>query len=58
LQEEAWELFKSRNNGLDWSFTDCTSFAVMQRLQIKESLTFDREFEQAGFIALLRNTSG
>lgn len=55
LQEEAWELFKNRNSRLDWSFTDCTSFVVMQRLHIKEALTFDHEFEQAGFIALLRS---
>jgi len=57
LQEEAWELFKNRNRGLDWSFTDCTSFVVMQRLHIKEALTFDHEFEQAGFIALLRGAA-
>jgi len=56
LQEEAWELFKNRNSKLGWSFTDCTSFVVMQRLRIKKALTFDHEFEQAGFIALLRST--
>ena len=54
LQEEAWDLFKNRDSALDWSFTDCTSFVVMWRLQIQQALTFDHEFEQAGFIALLR----
>lgn len=58
LQEKAWELFKERDSGLNWSFTDCTSFIVMRRLHINEALTFDHEFEQAGFIALLRNSPG
>src|SRR5206468_272643 len=37
-----------------WSFTDCTSFYVMERSNIKDALTHDRHFEQAGFRALLR----
>ncbi|HLF19451.1 MAG TPA: PIN domain-containing protein [Bacteroidota bacterium] len=57
LQEEAWELFKSRDSTLNWSFTDCTSFIVMRRLQIQEAITFDHDFEQAGFVALLRRLS-
>jgi len=54
LQEEAWELFRNRDSTLNWNFTDCTSFVVMWRLQIQEALTFDHDFEQAGFVALLR----
>ncbi len=38
----------------DWSIVDCISFAVMKRLRIREALTADRHFEQAGFRALLR----
>lgn len=38
----------------DWSLTDCISFVVMQREGIDEALTGDRNFEQAGFKALLR----
>jgi predicted nucleic acid-binding protein len=57
LQEEAWELFKNRDSTLKWSFTDCTSFIVMRRFQIQEAITFDHEFEQAGFVALLRRSS-
>jgi predicted nucleic acid-binding protein len=32
-----------------WSFTDCTSFALMKDLTITEAFTFDNHFEQAGF---------
>jgi uncharacterized protein len=38
----------------DWSLTDCISFVVMEDEGIKESLTSDRHFEQAGFTALLK----
>lgn len=33
----------------DFSFTDCTSFVVMQELKLREVLTTDRHFAQAGF---------
>lgn len=33
----------------DFSFTDCTSFAVMRELKLREALTTDRHFIQAGF---------
>lgn len=37
-----------------WSLTDCISFVVMQQRGIRQALTFDRHFEQAGYEALLR----
>lgn len=37
-----------------WSPTDCTSFIAMEERGISEALAYDRDFEQAGFVALLR----
>ena len=49
--EDAWESFKkSKDKG--WSFTDCTSFAVMRRLRLHAAVATDRHFRQAGFEAL------
>ncbi len=36
-----------------WSLTDCISFAVMAELGLKDALTGDRHFDQAGFRAIL-----
>ena len=38
-----------------WGLTDCISFVVMEERGITEALAYDRDFEQAGFTALLRN---
>jgi len=41
----AWSIFRShRDKG--WSFTDCTSFALMQQLGISTAFAFDRHFSQ------------
>jgi len=37
-----------------WSFTDCLSFCVMKQLSLREALTADHHFHQAGFVALLK----
>jgi predicted nucleic acid-binding protein len=34
----------------DFSFTDCTSFILMRELKLREVLTTDRHFRQAGFV--------
>jgi predicted nucleic acid-binding protein len=47
------ELFATRPDK-SWSLTDCISFVVMQEHGIREALTGDHHFEQAGFVALLR----
>jgi len=54
LWREGLELYCSRQDK-SWSLTDCISFVVMQQRGIKEALTGDRHFEQAGFIALLKS---
>lgn len=43
--ELARTLFKKYEDKL-WSFTDCTSFAIMKRLGISTAFAFDRNFEQ------------
>lgn len=44
---KAWDWFPKNWSKL--SFTDCTSFAVMQRLDLKDVATFDEHFSRAGF---------
>ena len=41
----------------DWGLTDCASFLLMEERGITEALAHDRDFEQAGFTALLRENS-
>ena len=36
-----------------WSFTDCLSFRVMTQLRLRDALTKDEHFQQAGFNVLL-----
>lgn len=49
---EAWRLVQRFTDKL-WSFTDCTSYAVMQRLGITEALSLDDHFRQFGFASVL-----
>jgi predicted nucleic acid-binding protein len=42
------ELFRNRADK-NWSFTDCSSFVLMQEYQIQIAFTFDEHFRQAGF---------
>jgi predicted nucleic acid-binding protein len=51
--DEALNLLRARADDKEWSITDCASFLVMERLGIREALTNDHHFEQAGFTALL-----
>jgi hypothetical protein len=46
--EKARGLF-FRYRDKDYSFTDCTSFVVMQELRLKQALTTDDHFRQMGF---------
>ena len=53
LFETGVSLYASRTDK-EWSLTDCISFTVMSQYGIRDALTGDRHFEQAGFRALLR----
>jgi hypothetical protein len=45
--ETAWQIFKAFGDK-EFSFTDCTRFALMGRLQISAAFTFDEHFRQYG----------
>ena len=51
--EKACALF-FRHRDKDYSFTDCTSFVVMQELRIRQALSTDSHFRQMGFQVLPR----
>ena len=53
LSRAGWDLFRRRPDK-EWSWADCISFVVMRGRGIRQALTTDEHFEQAGFIALLR----
>lgn len=50
LFDAAWEIAR-KHSDKSYSFTDCTSFALMERLGIDSAFTFDRHFMQYGFTA-------
>ncbi len=47
-EERAWEIFLKYKDK-DFSYTDCTSFAVMERLKIDTAFSFDSHFRLIGF---------
>ena len=49
----AAELYAARPDQR-WSLVDCASFLIMEERDITHALAYDRDFEQAGFVALLR----
>ena len=49
---KAFNLYKSRPDK-EWGLIDCFSFVVMEELGLKEALTSDEHFQQAGYHALL-----
>lgn len=49
---DAFERYQSRTDKT-WGLTDCTSFLIMEQQGIREALSADHDFEQAGFKALL-----
>lgn len=51
---KAWDIFEKYSDKT-FSFTDCTSFVIMEMMEIKEAFSFDKHFEQYGFIRLPMN---
>ncbi len=49
---EATERYRTRGDKT-WGLTDCTSFLLMEQKGITDALSGDRDFQQAGFAALL-----
>ena len=50
--DEAWSV-SQRYGDKEWSFTDCTSKVVMERLGITQAFAFDARFEQFGTVVRL-----
>lgn len=55
LFRSGFKMFAARKDK-EWSLVDCTSFAVMKKYKVKDALTADHHFAQAGFRALLRES--
>ena len=53
LQDRGAKLFGERPDK-QWPLTDCISFVIMSERGMHEALSADRDFEEAGFRALLR----
>jgi len=49
LFEQARDIFFRYNKDKSWSFTDCTSFALMKDFDINRVLSFDKHFSEMGF---------
>lgn len=47
ILEAAWQIFKAFADK-EFSYTDCTSFALMEHLHISTVFTFDQHFRQYG----------
>jgi hypothetical protein len=47
-ERAAWQLFKERPDKT-YSFTDCTSFVLMRRLDLATAITLDGHFGQENF---------
>ena len=45
IEEEAWKIFEEEKSK-NVSFFDCTSFAIIKKLNLKSVFSFDRHFEK------------
>jgi predicted nucleic acid-binding protein len=53
----AWMVFE-RYTDKEWSFTDCTSLVVMERLGITQAFAFDHHFKQFPGVTVVPQTAG
>jgi predicted nucleic acid-binding protein len=53
VYQTGFSLFANRPDK-GWSLTDCISFGVMEERGVKDALTGDHHFVQAGFTALFK----
>ncbi|MBI2346257.1 MAG: PIN domain-containing protein [Deltaproteobacteria bacterium] len=53
IEKQAWEILKKYADQ-EFSFTDCTSFALMRAKKITEAFAFDADFKIMGFALLDR----
>lgn len=47
--QQTWQVFRQFSDK-NWSFTDCASRVVMNRLGLTQAFAFDRHFRQFGFV--------
>ena len=50
--QAAWRIFQQFHDKR-WSFTDCVSRTVMERLDIREAFAFDEHFRQFGIVTVV-----
>ena len=50
--QQAWRVFQQFRDKA-WSFTDCTSKVVMERLGVAQAFSFDRHFRQFGSVDIV-----
>ena len=50
--QQSWQVFRQFSDK-DWSFTDCTSKVVMEKLKITQAFAFDHHFRQFGSVQVI-----
>jgi predicted nucleic acid-binding protein len=48
----SWQVFQKFHDK-EWSFTDCTSYVLIQRLGIRRAFAFDEHFQQFGTVVVV-----
>ena len=48
LRKNAWKMFRKYQDQM-LSFTDCSSFAVMEKYGIRQAFAFDEDFSKVGY---------